>query len=125
MDVVTASHAETEEAVCGVAGTGNPVIAVPIVPVRLKDAGIEVLTYAMLDSCSTGTFVLEDVAACLDVKGADTKLMVRTVNGTKLQDSKALKGLTVTDLYCENAITLPKTYTNRTYFCDRSRRPST
>ena len=64
----------------------------------------------MLDSCSTGICVLEDVAACLDVEGADTRLMMKTVNGTKLQDTKALKGLTVTDLYGENAITLPKTY---------------
>lgn len=105
MDVVTASHAETEEAVCSV--------VVPIVLVRLKTAGTEVLTYARLDSCSTGTFVLEDVAACLDVKGAETKLMVRTANGTKLQDTKVLKGLTVTDLKGENAITLPKTYTKK------------
>ena len=68
VDVVTTSHAETEEAVCSVVGTGNPVTAVPIVPVRLKAAGTEVLTYAMLDSCSTATFVLEDVAACWMLK---------------------------------------------------------
>ena len=109
--MVTTSHAETEEAVCSVVGIGNPVTAVPIVPVRLKAAGTEMLTYAMLDICSTATFVLEDVAACLDVKDADTKLMVRTVNGTKLHDAKVLNGLTVTDLNGENAITLPKTYT--------------
>lgn len=34
VDVVTASHAETEEAVCSVVGAGNPVAAIPIVPVR-------------------------------------------------------------------------------------------
>lgn len=39
--------------------------------------------------------------------------MVRTVNVTKLQDTKVLKGLTVTDLNGENAITLPKTYTKK------------
>ena len=111
VDVVITSHAETQEAVCSVVGTGNPATAVPIVPVRLKTAGTEVLTYAMLDSCSTGTFVLEDVAACLGVKGADTKLIVRTVNGTKFHDAKVLNSLTVTDLNGENAITLPKTYT--------------
>jgi len=56
----------------------------------------------MLNSSSTGTFVLKDVAACLDVE---------VVNGTKLQDPKVLKGLTVTDLNSENAITLPNAYT--------------
>lgn len=35
---------------------------------------------------------------------------MRTVNGTKLQDTKVLKGLTVTDQNGENPITLPKTY---------------
>ena len=110
VDVVTASLAETEEAVCSVVGAGNPVTALPIVPVTLKAAGTEVLTYAVLDSCSTGIFVLEDVAACLDVEGADTRLMMKTVNGTKLQDTKVLKGLTVADLNGANAITLPKTY---------------
>ena len=105
VNLVTASHAETEKAVCSVVGAGNAVTAVPIVPVELKAAGTEVLTYAMLDSCSTGIFVLEDVAACLDVKGADTKLMMRTVNGTK--DTKVLKGFTVTELNGENATTLP------------------
>ena len=62
----------------------------------------------MLDSCSTGTFLLEDIAACLDAKGTDTKLM--TVNGTQLHDTKALNGLIVTDLNGENRIDLPRTF---------------
>ena len=98
-DVLTATHVETEEAFCSAVGTG------------LKAAGKEVLTYAMLDSCSTGTFLLEDIAACLDAKGTDTKLMVKTVNGTQLHDAKALNGLIVTDLNGENRIDLPKTFT--------------
>ena len=65
----------------------------------------------MLDSCSTGTFLLEDIAACLDAKGTDTKLMVKTVNGTQLHDTKALNGLIVTDLNGENRNDLPKTFT--------------
>ena len=85
----------------------------PIVPVRSKAAGEEVLTYAMVDSCRTGTFLLEDIAACLDVKGTDTKLMVKTVNGTQLHDNKALNGLIVTDLNGENRIDLPKTFTKK------------
>ena len=49
---VTTSRIETEEAVCSVVGTGNPVTAVPIVPVRLIAGGNEVLTYALLDALS-------------------------------------------------------------------------
>ena len=107
----TATHVETEEAVCSVVGTGNPVTALPIVPVRLKAAAKEVLTYAMLDSCSTGTFLLEDIAACLDAKDTDTKLIVKTVIGTQLHDAKALNSLVVTDLNGGNRIDLPKTFT--------------
>ena len=107
-DVLTATHIETEEAVCSAVGTGNPTTALPIVPVRLKAAKKEVLTYAMLDSCSTGTFLLEDIAACLD---ADTKLMVKTVDGTQVHDAKALNSLIVTDLNGENRIDLPQTFT--------------
>ena len=65
----------------------------------------------MLDSCSTGTFLPEDIAACLDAKGTNTKLMVKTVNGTQLHDTKALNGLSVTDLNGENRIDFPKTFT--------------
>ena len=86
-----------EEALCNAVGTEESVTAVPVVPVRLKSAESEVLTYAMPDTCSTGSFVIDDMATTLGVKGVDTQLMVKTVNGTKLQDSKVLNGLIVTD----------------------------
>lgn len=86
-DTVITDHVEMDEAVCNVVGTRNSVTAVPIVPVRLRAAESEVLTYAMLDSCSTGTFVLEDLVTSLDVRGVDTKLMVKTVNGSTLHDA--------------------------------------
>ena len=67
------AQAEIEEAICYAADAGNSVSVVPIVPVRLKSADSEVLTYAMLDTCSTDTFILEDIAANLGVKGSDTQ----------------------------------------------------
>ena len=97
-DHASNSHTEVEEAICNAAGTEESVAAVPVVPVRLKSAESEVLTYAMLDSCSTGSFILDDIAAILKVKGVNTQLMVKPVNGTKLHDSKVLNGLVVTDL---------------------------
>ena len=44
-------HKEVEEALCNAVGTEESVTAVPVVPVRLKSAESEVLTYAMLDTC--------------------------------------------------------------------------
>ncbi|CAH3013608.1 unnamed protein product [Porites evermanni] len=99
------------EALCNAVGTGESVTAVPVVPVRLKSAESEVLTYAMLDTCSTGSFVIDDIATTLGVKGVNTQLMVKTVNGTKLHDSKVLNGLIVMDLKGKNPIQLPKIFT--------------
>jgi len=89
------------------------VSAVPIVPVRLRSAGSEVLTYAILDACSTSSLVLEDIASSLGVKGTDTQLMVKTVNGTKLHDAKVLNGLVVSDLKGDNTVQLPKIFTKK------------
>lgn len=35
--------------------------SMPIVPVILKSPNAEIVTYAMLDNCCTGTFVLEEL----------------------------------------------------------------
>jgi len=47
----------------------------------------------MLDACSTSSFLLEDIIFSLDVEGTDTQLLVKTINGTKLHDTKVLNGL--------------------------------
>lgn len=49
--------------------------------------------------------------ATIGVKGVNTQLTMKTVNGTKLHDSKVLNGLIVTDFKGENAIQLPKIFT--------------
>lgn len=85
----------------------------PIVPVRLRSVEGEVLTCAMLDACSTGSFVLEDIV--LGVKGADTQLMVNTVNGAKLY------GVKVSDLKGDNTVQFPKIFTKKD-LCTREER---
>ena len=110
-DTIVNAHTEMNEAACNAASVDKTVSAVPIVPVRLRSAESEVVTYAMLDTCSTGSFVLKDIAASLGVKGADTQLMVKTVNGTKLHDTEVLNGLVVSDLNGDNTLQLPKIFT--------------
>ena len=100
-----------EAALCNAVGTKESVTAFSVVPVRLKSAEREVLTYAMLDTCSTGSFVLEEIATTLGLKGVNTQLMVQTVHGAKLHDSTVLNGLIVTDVKGENSIQLPKIFT--------------
>ena len=105
------SDIQANEAICNVVGTGTALTAVAVVPVKFKAAESEVFTYAMLDSCSSGTFIHEDVATTLGVEGADTKLVVKTVNGPVLLDTKVLSGLIVSDINGSNSIQLGKAYT--------------
>jgi len=91
--------------------TEKSISAVAIVPVMLRSAESVVLTYAMLNACSTGSFVLEDVVCSLGVEGTDTQLVVKTVNGSKLHYAKVLNGLVVADLKGDNTIQLPKIFT--------------
>ena len=74
---VSNAHAEVDEALCNAVGTEGSVTAVRVVPASLKSA--EVLTYAMLDTGSTGSFLLDDITATSGVKGVNTQLMVKTV----------------------------------------------
>ena len=66
----------------------------------------------MLDTCSTGSFVLEDIADSLGIKGADTRLTGKTMNGRQLQDTKIQNGSVFSDLRGKNRVQLPKVFTS-------------
>ena len=85
--------------------------SMPIVPVIVRSAETESVTYAMLDNCSTGTFILEDLRQELNVDGVDSQISITTMNGNQVHNVKVLKGLTVTDLDSDNSISLPKAFT--------------
>ena len=83
----------------------------PIVPIKLAANGKEVMTYAMLDSRSTGTFIRDDIHEKLGETGTETNLIIKTINGSEHHSSIVLNNLTVTDINGENMIKLPRTYT--------------
>ena len=101
---------KVEENICNALGTEESVSAHSIVLVRLKSEGREVLTYAMLNACSTRLFVL-NITAMLKVNGMETQLMVKTIKSVKLHNSKVLNGLVVTDLNGDHPVQLLKTFT--------------
>ena len=86
-------------------------MSMPIVPVKLRANNDEVTVYAMLDNCSTGTFVTEETMKSLNVQGTKTKIAIRTMNGTKHLDTEVITGLFVSDVDGKNSIELPKTFT--------------
>ena len=68
--------------------------SMPIVPVIVRSAETESITYAMLDNCSTGTFILEDLRQELNVDGVDSQISITTMNGNQVHNVKVVKGLT-------------------------------
>ena len=65
-----------------------------IVPVKVRAAaqGKDVLTYAMLDNCSQGSFIQEALVKKMQTSGRKTTLNLKTLNGERsqqqLKDSK-------------------------------------
>ena len=81
--------------------------SLPIVPVILRSSEAELITYAMLDNCSTGTFILEEFQHKLKVDGINSQVLVKTMNGHQLHNAKVIRGLTISDLDGNNSILSP------------------
>ena len=97
--------------------------SMPIVPVKLRANDKEITTYAMLDNCSTGTFILEDVRRELEAEkteanglislislGTETNVIVNTMNGSKVHQTTVVTGLVVMDLSGNDKVNLPRTF---------------
>ena len=101
--------------------------AMCIVPVRLSHASHpeeETEVYAMLDECSTGTFVCETLAEKWTEK-RKTNISVETVAGVTRMETYAINGLVVRgvkefqDKYGAPQVKLPTTYTQETLPMDK------
>ena len=83
-----------------------------IVPVQIKskDTNKTVHTYALLNSCSQGTFVLHQLTNDLAISGRKTSLTIKTLNGELTSNSTA-GGLKVASISEDNNewLPLPKT----------------
>ena len=72
--------------------TFGQVISMRVVPVRVKhsDSDKEVKTFELLNTCSQGTFVTEDLISKLAVSGVKTSINIKTLNGNQKQSSSSL-----------------------------------
>ena len=93
-------------------GSPGESISMSIVPVlvRHETATKDVLTYALLDDCSQGTFIDEDLIDCLGIDGVDTEILVNTLTGKNTQKSKLIHGLMVKGAVSGDWLSLPKAY---------------
>ena len=72
-----------------------------------KDTSKTVHAYALLDSCSQGTLILDQLANDLGIPGRKTSLTMKTLNGEFTSNSTALEGPKVASISEENNEWLP------------------
>ena len=85
-----------------------------IVPVKVYDSdkGREMMTYAMLDNCSQGSFISESLVKQMNLSGRKTTLNLKTLKSKKLETAIVIDGLKVSSANGkEDWIKLPKLYT--------------
>ena len=86
-----------------------------IVPVQIASTSTskKVHTYVLPDSCSQGTFILDQLANELGISGRKTSLTIKTLNGEFTSNSTAIEGLKVASISKDNSewLPLPRTFT--------------
>ena len=98
------------------ASCSDKIVSICIAPVKIRyvNKRKEVTKYTLLNNCSQGTFVREDVIHKLVASGTRTKITVKTLNGGQTHISTAVDGLEVASnnkSINEQWIKLPKSYT--------------
>ena len=85
---------------CASINTGSNVISMCTVPVKIKgSSGNKVIrTYALLDSCSQGTFLLDQLRDHLCISGRETSVTIKMINGEVKSPSRAIDGLQVSGI---------------------------
>ena len=56
------------------------------------------MTYALLDSCSQGTFILDKLAKTVGTSGRKTSITIKTKNGENTISSMAIEDLQVANI---------------------------
>ncbi|XP_067265626.1 uncharacterized protein [Chanodichthys erythropterus] len=112
------SHASTQHA----SATSS---IVPVLVSSIQEPHREVLTYAILDTQSDSTFVLEDVLDKLNVDAQPVKLKLSTMTAIDtIISSKNVRGLQVQGLHSKNHIQLQQAYSRDFIPVDKSYVPT-
>ena len=89
------------------------------------EPGKEVLTYAMLDTQSDTSFILESTLENLGVEGSETRLSLSTMLAkNKIINSQRVNGLQVRGYNCDEVITLPSVYSRHIIPANRDHIPT-
>jgi hypothetical protein len=92
-------------------GPHKEIIMQPILPVIIQHGdGEKILTYALLDSGSTGCFISNDLHARMNGPSTEVTLKIRTMHGTSYSKTNVMSNLVISDMKGRNTFTLPKAY---------------
>ena len=94
----------------------SKMISMCIVHVKVRAAaqGKDVLTYAMLDSCSQRSFIREALVEKMQASGRKTTLNLKTLNGERSEFITAIEGLQVAGSRDGSTwIKMPRIYTSK------------
>jgi hypothetical protein len=93
--------------------TDNTTVMHAILPVKVYQKGSNkvITTYCFYDNGSSGCFITDTLFEKLEATGIQTRLQLRTMNGTSCNDSNVVQKLVITDINGLNDIEMPKTFT--------------
>ena len=103
---------------------GKATMILPVTVWHRSDPGHQVTVYAMLDSQSDTTFILDKTRDELGVSGAKVRLLLSTLSAKdEVVQSHCLHGLMVKGIGQDTTLALPPTYTRHLMPVDRSHIP--
>ena len=114
-DEVAATLATTksqDEVKCASVNTGSNVSTVPV-KIKGSSGNKVIRTYALLDSWSQETFILDQLRDHFCIPGRETSVTIKTINGEFKSSSKAIDGLQVSGVNDDKNlwVPLPTTFT--------------
>ena len=89
-------------------GIHETIILHPILPVKVNKA---MTTYAFYDNGSAGCFLMESLKEQIGAEGERTKLQLSTMHSQSLVATTVVGDLIVTDMEGNNAVEMPRSYT--------------
>ena len=107
--------------------TESKVISMCIVPVKVKheDGKDTITTYAMLDNCSQGYFIHNNLVKELGFHGVKIILNLKTFHGKKTEITMVVEGVKVTGMSADDSLlSLPKLYTRMEIPVDKEEIPT-
>ena len=109
MAATLATTKSQDEVKCASINTGSNVMSMCTVPVKIKGSSGEkvIHTYALLDSCSQGTFILDQLREHLCIPGRETSVSIKTINVEFKSPSKAIDGLQVSGINDDKDLWVP------------------